>query len=306
MISQKSIQTKTHTSFNNLPIILLVVLLTSITGISIAAVDQRPSLWKYNNKNCEKTRDKQSLRDTLAKLQDAIKSLHSQLTPLLDKCEFFNETNPEVQKTLKVIGDELAAGQKRIDKLEKEIAEFEAALESKSKGGPDGNQSFEELRNKLKEAKDKCDELKNNIKTGTLDFVRLKGKAVFVMIYENHVAPIDEPYYSCRYGYAEDHGKRIFAVEKKRVRDGEPISQAVRAGGCLDKLLSNLDTEKEYVSFQVCKDSIGAFQLAVEEIRRRNHELKRKISYSWEPEEDRTFVFSSSVDSDGPWGENPK
>lgn len=241
-------------------------------------------------------------------IQEKLPSLVEQVKELED---------PGIKETVGKLSEEHAALQKKTEQLVNQIDELKRALESKQREIP--QQSIQQMEKMLAEAEQERNRLEeklnqlNSAEKGTSEdsegcrddrpFPRDK-RSVYVVIYKGRIAPMDEPYYNSRQGYIRENGKLIPAVEKKRVREGEPISQAIKAGGCLDKLLSNLNPDKEYVNFQVCKDSIGAFYLAVEEARR------RKIPYSWEPEKDRTFIFfsrsytGSGVRTD--WGWNPK
>jgi len=228
----------------------------------------------------------------------------SQIRPLIriiqQKIPFLVEKvrgleDPGVKETIGKLSEEQVALQKKVEQLEGQIDELERARELKQQEMPP--LSIEQLRRDLAEAdkeKKSLDEELNRLNSGSCDkWEKFRDmRPVYVLIYKGRIVPIDEPYYSCRHGYVELNGKDIPAVEKKRVREGELVSQAINAGGCLHKLLSNLDPDKEYIKFKVCKDSIGAFHLAVEKVK------QHKIPYSWKPDVDKTFIFRAPVKSD--------
>ncbi len=301
-----------HKVFNNHSISgsLIVIVVAMLIGLALLgaahATETNPqdkSLSETENRNYY-TERLQQVDYNLHQIDPIIRVIQEKLPSFLERLKSLDK--PDLANALDNLEKEYDALKKKLEQLENQIDELKRAIESKQKEVP--QQSIEQLEKKLaedeREKKDLEEKLNrlNSEAMATSD--RSKGceihekfrnkRQVYVMIYKGRVAPMDEPYYSSTYGYIIKNGIKVPAAEKKRIQEGEPISQAIKTGGCLDKLLSNLNPDKEYVNFQVCKDSIGAFYLAVEEARR------RKIPYSWEPEEDRTFIFSkTSTNSDG-------
>lgn len=281
MIRRNLIQTtRACAPINNVFIALVVVML--LAGIAEA----------------DRTAGLQSLQHSFTEIQNAIHNLQNQLIPLLKQCESFNKAEPKLQGTVESLGDECAARQKRLDELEKQIAKLKAALESKSKGGLSGNQSIEELENKLKEAEKQHDRLKDQKSKLLEDAAQCKEQqgrgvnkpapdmnAVFAMIYDNCVVPIDEPYYKFESVLKVNYGQIVRDVRIERVRDGEPISDAIKPGGCLDSLLSKIDPTKEYTMFLVCPDSISAFRIVAKKAK------ECGVRCAWKPGKDTTLTF---------------
>jgi len=227
-----------------------------------------------------------------------IRIIQQKLPSLVEKVKGLED--PGIKETIGKLSEEHVALQKKVEQLEGQIAELKRALELKQREIP--QQSLEQMEKRLVEAdkeKKRLDEELNRLNSGGCDkWEKLRDmRPVYVLIYKGRIATMDKPYYGSRQGYIRKGGNMVPAVEMKRVREGELVSQAIKTGGCLDKLLSNLDPDKEYINFQVCKDSIGAFHLAVDKV-------KQKIPYSWEPEEDRTFIFTEGDPNDR--GRKPK
>lgn len=302
MTKQKITQTtKAYVRFRNIFLTLIVVmLLADITEADKIRSEEHASLWTYNNKKEDKTMDKQSLQDTIAEIQNTIDNLQNQLIPLLKQCESFNEADPKFQETVKSLGDECATRQKRLDELEKQITNLEAAFESKSKKGLDDNQSIEKLQNKLIEVEKEHDRLKeqeSKLLEDTVKYKEQQGRGVnkpapdmnpvFAMLYNNRIVPIKEPYYKIESVLQVYNGQMVSLTQVERVKDGEPINDAVKPGGCFDSLLSEIDPAKEYAVFLVCPDSVSAFRVAAKKAK------ERGIRYAWKPGEDTTLYGGS-------------
>jgi len=243
----------------------------------------------------------------LGQLEPALRVFEDQLPALIEKWRVFDDPTPK--ETLERLSDERAVLETKVEELKAQIAELRRASELKNDESL--AVSIEQLANQLEKAEKEKAELdkKHNELVRRMDgssaqqeeskgcaiykkFSRDK-KPVFVLVYSGRVVPVAQPYYNFRYGYIEENGREVRAVELKRVKDGEAITHALKSGGCLEKLLSDFDPQKQYIDFQVCKDSIAAFRLAVEEIR------QRKIPYTWAPQEDRTFVCRLGSTGDG-------
>jgi hypothetical protein len=242
----------------------------------------------------------------LGQLEPALRVFEEQLPALIDKWRIFDDPTPE--DTLERLSDERDVLEKKIEELKVQIAELKQA--SKLKKEEPLAASIEQLENQLEKAEKekaeldkKYNDLVRRIDGSSAQQKESKGcdvykkfpkdkKPVYVLVYAGRVLPISQPYYSFRYCYIQENGRLVQVVEIKRVKDGEPITKAFESGGCLEKLLSDFDSQKQYIDFQVCKDSIAAFHLAIDEMRR------LKISYTWAPQEDRTF-FSRQGSSNG-------
>lgn len=275
----------------------VVALLMGFTPVRAAraaeAYPQDKSLAETEKQGDYYTARLQHLDDNFRQINLVIRVIQEKFPSFLERLKPFDD--PELQNTLDKLEKEHDALTKKFEQFEQEIDELKRTLELKQQEIPP--QSIEQLRKDLAEAdkeKKSLDEELNRLNSGGCDkWEKFRDmRPVYVLIYKGRIVPLDKPYYSSRQGYIRKGGNMVPAVEMKRVREGELVSQATNAGGCLDKLLSNLDPDKEYVNFQVCKDSIGAFHLAVEKVK------QDKIPYSWEPEKDRTFIFVSGNPND--------
>ena len=275
----------------------VVALLMGFTPVRAAraaeAYPQDKSLAETEKQDDHYTARLQRLDNNFRQINLVIRVIQEKLPSFLERLKSLDD--PELQNTLDKLGKEHDALTKKFEQFEQEIDELKRTLELKQQEIPP--QSIEQLGKELAEAdkdKKRLDEELNRLNSGGCDkWEKFRDmRPVYVLIYKGRIVPIEEPYYRYRYGHVEEHGKDIPAVEKKRVREGELVRQAINAGGCLHKLLSNLDPDKEYINFKVCKDSIGAFHLAVEKVR------GLKIPYSWKPDVDRTFVFTEGDPND--------
>jgi hypothetical protein len=86
-------------------------------------------------------------------------------------------------------------------------------------------------------------------------------------------------------------------IEVTREKDGQPVHQASKPGGCLAKVLADADPKKHYIRFFVCADSLDAFWAAAREVRRRG------FRYNWTTYDDKPLVArSGGSGNDGPEG----
>lgn len=238
----------------------------------------------------------QGIDDTLNQMEPVVRAFEEKIPSLIDKVKKLED--PALREKQAKLMDEHKSLQEKVEQLRQQVAELKRTLESRQNDNP--QESCAELEQKIEKATEEKQALEEKLKK--LEWAQAgsdsKGCPVYdkfsadkhpkyVMIYNGRIAPMEQPYYAFRQVYLPIEGRLILAAEAKRVKDGESIREAIGAGGCLDQLLSKLDTDKEYISFQVCTDSIAAFRVAVESVR------SRKIPYTWEPEEDRTFIFTS-------------
>ncbi|UCE48774.1 MAG: hypothetical protein JSW47_01235 [Phycisphaerales bacterium] len=238
----------------------------------------------------------QEVSRKLSQVHPVINIMQQKLPFLLDRIKGID--NIGLRDTLARFSEEYATFQAKFGQLERELDELRKIHESKQKDA--ARRTVAELEQQLKEAEEKKKALEDKLSRvqSTPRYVRLTKRPKYVLLYKGRVAPINEPYYGiATRGYVRQHGRNIPAMKVKRIKEGEPVGQAIKPGGCLDQLLSKLDPDKECVNFQVCMDSITAFRVAVEHLR------NRKIAYAWEPEEDREFVFTGGASS-VIWGEN--
>ena len=228
----------------------------------------------------------QHIGDTVDQMEPAVSAAREMIRLLLDSIQKW--ADPALRETLRKLTEEREVLQKQHEQLDQQVTELKRALESRQNDMPD--QSRAELEQKLAKAMQEKEELEKKVKElssqgNMLMYQKFSKKPQYVLIYRGRVAPMKEPYYAIsRRGTIQGSG--LPGVEIKRVKDGEPVDQAISPGGCLDRILSALGPN-ECISFQVCADSITAFRTLVEHVR------TRKIAYTWEPEEDRAFIFSA-------------
>jgi hypothetical protein len=254
--------------------------------------------------------------DTLSRMEPVVRMIQERVPSLVGKVKELED--PALRDKLEKLMDEHKALEEKLDLLRRQLSELQRARESRRLQAPPSScaeleraiaQMSEEkraLEKKLNDLQAQVSQGRNSDSKGCPVYEKFGAtkRPKYVMIHSGRVVPIERPYYTFRQGYVRAGGRLVTAFEVKRAQEGEPVSQAINPGGCLDQLLSKLDTSKQYVSFQVCTDSIAAFRTAVEYVK------SRKIPYTWEPEEDRTFVFtapgSSGGDSPDIYGNNPE
>jgi len=255
----------------------------------------------------------QCIDDTLKQMEPVVRAIEKKIPSLVGKIKELED--PALREKQAKLMDEHKSLQEKLEQLHQQVAELKRALESRQNQKP--QESRAELEQKIEKATEEKRLLEEKLKKldsaqagsdskGCHEYNKFSTDKPrkYVLIYSGRVVPLEEPYYAFRQGYVQIEGRLIPATEVKRIKEGEPVSEAIVAGGCLDQLLSKLDTDKWYVSFLVCTDSIAAFRVAVEHVR------NRKISYTWKPEEDRTFILigDTALGQSAPsvYGEHPK
>jgi len=239
------------------------------------------------------------LDNTLARMEPAVSAAQQMVRSLLDQIQKW--ADPALREAIKKLAEEQEGLQKQLAQLDQQVTEMKQALESRQNDVP--GQSRAELEQNIQKAGAEQETLAKKLKElearqntaqssmGVQQKITKKPK--YVLIYRGRVVPIKEPYY-----IVANRGTvgGVPAMKIKRVKDGEPVDQAISPGGCLEQILSALGSN-ECISFQVCADSIAAFRTLVEHIR------SRRITYTWEPEEDRDFIFGGAGAGRADWGE---
>jgi hypothetical protein len=232
-------------------------------------------------------------------MEPAVSAAQEMVRSLLDQIQKW--ADPAVHETLKKLTEEQEALQKQYAQVDQQVAEMKRALESRQNDTP--GQPRDELERSIQKAGEEQETLAKKLKElearqnapqsnmGVQQKITKKPK--YVLIYRGRVVPMEEPYYIT---VSRGTVGGLPARKVRRVKDGEPVSQAISPGGCLAQILSALGPN-ECISFQVCADSIAAFRTLVEHVR------SRKITYTWEPEEDRDFIFGGAGAGRGDWGE---
>jgi archaellum component FlaC len=239
---------------------------------------------------------------TLTRMEPAVSAAQEMVRSLLNQIQKW--ADPAVRQTLAKLTEEQEALQKQYEQLGRQVAELKQALESRQKETP--AQSRAELERSIQKAVEeqqalakKLKELEARRNTAQSNMgvqQKITKKPKYVLIYRDRVVPMEEPYYIT---VSRGTVGGIPARKVKRVKDGEPVSQAISPGGCLAQILSALGPN-ECISFQVCGDSIAAFRMLVEHVR------SRKITYTWEPEEDKDFIFGGAGAGGGGYGEDSR
>jgi len=302
-------------------LILITVVLSSGAHADEAAQTKVPTEQSRRKSNRLEV-NLQHVDHYLGQLEPALRVFEEQLPALIDKWRVLDDPTPK--ETIKHLNDERIALEKKIEELKAQIAELKRASELKNDESLAA--SIEQLKNQLEKAEKEKAEMdkKYNELVRKMDSSQKRTEApgghlpshtqfskdtkpILVLLYSGRIVPFAEPYFSVRVGYIKENGREVRAVELKRVKDGETITQALKPGGYLEKLLSDFDSQKQYINFQVCKDSIAAFRLAVDAVR------KHKVPYTWAPQEDRVFVVRLPKDGNRgrnqaytPWGERFK
>jgi hypothetical protein len=227
----------------------------------------------------------------------AIPQIRERLDLLLKRCKSLSDPNGPGRFT--TLQQQCAAMSNKIRDLEKEIEKLKAALKTKNEDPASGK--LKNLQRMLKETEDRWDQLAAEaarLRDKLRDGQEGRGQGIFefapemlpeyAMITKNRIVPVKSPYYETR----DLLTNRGSIREYKRVLDGENAEDAIKPGGCLDVMLSEIDPSKEYVKFLVCSDSVQAFRVATKAVK------KRGISIAWEPGKDQTLYGVQS----GPGG----
>jgi hypothetical protein len=293
--------------------ILLAQHLCTSTGYANEIGSQSNISSTQNKDNADITARFQCINDTLNQMEPVVRAIEEEIPSLVGKIKELED--PAIREKHSKQIDEHQSLQEKLEQLRQQVAELKRALESRQNQNP--RESRAELEQKIEKATEEKRVLEEKLKKFDSAQVGSDSKGCpeynkfstdkprkYVLIYNGRIAPLEEPYYAFRQGYVQIEGRLIPAAEVKRIKEGEPVSEAIGAGGCLDKLISKLDTDKVYVSFLICTDSIAAFRVAVEHVR------KCKISYTWKPEEDRAFILigdtASGQSAPSVYGEHSK
>jgi hypothetical protein len=133
-----------------------------------------------------------------------------------------------------------------------------------------------ELNRKAKEEADIQARMNDGSKAdgrGVYEPAAAEMKSEDFLLSKSQVIPVKSPYFE---------GIRIGPdVIIHRVRDGEPVGQAIKLGGLIESITSKSDTNKHYFHFLVCPDSITALNTAIQFVRKSN------FRYSWDTFEDK-------------------
>lgn len=243
----------------------------------------------------------QSVEDKLSQMGSVIRAIEEKIPSLMGKIRELED--PAVREKQAKLMCEHRSLQEKLESLHQQVVELKRALESRQSQKPlESRAELEQEMEKATEEKRILEEKLRELESsqagsdaeGCPVFKKFSAdkRPRYVMIHSGRVAPLEKPYYASSQLYMQMEGRWVPAgEERKRVKEGEPVSMAIMAGGCFDQLLSKLDP-KEYVSFLVCTDSIASFRVAVESVR------SRKIPYTWRPEEDRTFILVPGENTD--------
>jgi len=233
---------------------------------------------------------------TLVHVATVMQAVRNRVAAILQQSGSLVE--PELPQTIARLESEYASTKKRFDELERQVAELKAALEARQENRATDRAS-DDLRKHIEEAEKERERLKEKEARLLEDsssvseqegpeagsIARAGMEVRNVMLYENHVAPLQEPYYKFeRVGSPFASGRKA-----TRVRAGDPIHEAIQPGGCLQSLLAQMDPEKAYVLFLVCEDSIGAFRVAVSRAKGLG------IRYGWFPVKDVPLYAGSTT-----------
>ena len=129
-------------------------------------------------------------------------------------------------------------------------------------------------------------------KSGLLEETSLgKLDPVAIMLVKNRVVPLNSEYFVVR-----PEGQRQMI---SRVKDGEPVTEALKHGGLLANIITSTDPKKQYLIVLVCADSIRAFRSVVEAL------TDRGLAFSWITWNDDPWPLSSGGPNDDPLGYRP-
>ena len=157
--------------------------------------------------------------------------------------------------------------------------------------------SIADLNRKLAEAQKKRDEIagkllaaekqkqQKNDSGGIPETVLRKNmKPVTLLLVRNHIVPTRKPYFSFSSGYSGTTraGERLPLVRVHRAQEGVAITDAIKQGGALDKLIAEDKSKPDTHIFRilVCADSIPSFQILAKAIG------SRGFDYNWDTAKD--------------------
>jgi hypothetical protein len=242
---------------------------------------------------------------------EAYSALVSQAAALAERLQRTAQKNEALQTSLAKVPDaspkEKADPLRRNRALAAKLAQLEAVL-SKEAASLGNDVSATALKAKLAEADKRLDELVKQQAAAAAaaeQVVDSKGFEVQVQpqtkafmglwLVKNRVVPVTKDYFTGRLEQRRlaNSGKVVRVALISRVSDGEPVAEAVKPGGLLDKLLVTVNTKQSYISVAVCADSIAALRLLAPYL------AKRGLAYAWDTAKDQTMVQRLDDDGDG-------
>lgn len=233
--------------------------------------------------------------EALHKRVEALKTRLAGIAPLRAKLQSATEALP-AQKS-----DEMVrlAEQTRQLRVAEELAA--KRLESLTSPALPATLSAAELERKLAEARKERDSLvqklalaaKQEKPTGPAGIpgtvLKRNLKPIGILLVRNRAVPIEEPHF---HGTREKRVLRATGEERDfikvhRVSEGTPVTDAVRPGDLVDKLINEANASKtsHFFVIKVCADSIPAYRTLVNAVTQRGYD------YSWDTGQDKDWYI---------------
>jgi TolA-binding protein len=201
----------------------------------------------------------------------------------------------------------------QIKEKERELAELKTKVESLKAGlkepdGAAGTEPVDRLRVRLADLEALAAKLKQAKEAAEAELARASAvstnptqkaglariqwsnrKPVHVVLIGKRVVPLDEPYYQLEWttNYFGSSW-RAYVSKATRVRDGEPVEEALDAGGCFAQQLEKTSTNTHKVQFWVCPDAVPTYRLMAEAVKKKGYTI------FWIPHDDKPITVSGS------------
>jgi len=245
--------------------------------------------------------------ETIAQCRKAIGRLEAEIRDLERRLENLPKLDADDRKKqIAKLWAMIEAKQKERDNLKKRLADLELAKNSPDTGPPG---SLAAAQKALAEARARGDELAKK-EQGLIDAPAAEGggipnpkpvpegmRSTYMTLVKGRVVPIKKPYYKFEdVLVSTGDGSVTFATKVTRAKDGEPVGEAIKPGGCLDTMLNELDPAKQYFRFLVCADSIPAYRAAAAAV------CDRGFLCAWDTYADGPLWQTNSAATPGPGG----
>lgn len=121
-----------------------------------------------------------------------------------------------------------------------------------------------------------------------------------VLLVKNRVVPLKIPYFSRSQGPGINRqtGEHLMVARIHRVKDGTPVTDAIRPGNLIDQLIREAGASKatHFFLIRVCTDSIPAYHALAAAVTQRGYD------YTWFTDNDKDWVMPANGGGGGDFG----